>query len=64
MQIFGIDWCENFWDGNTSHVWGRIYKRYSPYKKKSYSYFWIRHKKKNKTFYRITNNFFIEKGKR
>lgn len=62
MQIFSIDWCENFWDGNTSHVWGRIYKRYSPYKKKSYSYFWIRHEKKNKTFYRITNNFFIERN--
>lgn len=32
-MLFGKDWCENFWDENTFHVWGHIYKRYSPYKK-------------------------------
>ena len=63
MALFGIDWCENFWDGNTTHVCGHIYKRYSPYKKKPYSYFWIKKlRKEPKTFYRITDNFFIEKG--
>ena len=63
MALFGIDWCENFWDGNTIHVCGHIYKRYSPYKKKLYSYFWIKKlRKEPKTFYRITDNFFIERG--
>lgn len=62
MALFGVDWCENFWDNNTVHVCGHLYKRYSPYKKKPYSYFWIKKiRKEPKTFYRITDNFFIEK---
>ena len=58
--MFELDECRNFWDG-AEHVFGRLFKRYTPNKEHPVTYFWIKHEKKNKQFYRITNNLFIEK---
>jgi len=58
--MFEKDFINNFWDGNTKHVFGRIYKRYTPYKNHLYTCFWITKEKRQKNFLRITNNFFIE----
>lgn len=60
MKFFEIDKCYNFWNKNIIHVFGKLYKCYTPFKNKPYTYFWIKHEKKDKKFYRITNNFFIE----
>lgn len=58
--MFMRDSMKDFYN-KTVHVFGSIYFRLTPMKKNPNTYFLILSKKTNKTFYRITNNFFIEK---
>ena len=60
--MFEVDECRDFFHDAT-YVWGRLYRRNSAgWSKHRYHYFWIKTGRRNKKFYRIFNNFFIEKA--
>lgn len=60
IEIFSIDEVNNFYN-QSKKIFRNFYFRKSDYKDFSYSLFIIRSNQTNKIFYRITNNFFIEK---
>ena len=39
MKFFEIDECYNFWNKNIIYVFGKLYKCYTPFKNKPYTYF-------------------------
>ena len=61
--MFEIDECRNFFKDST-HIFWYIYRRNSAvWSKHQYHYFLIRTGYRNKKFYRIFNNFYIERRK-
>ena len=60
IEFFSIDEVNNFYN-QSKKIFRNFYFRKSNYKDFPYSLFIIRSNQTNKIFYRITNNFFIEK---
>ena len=59
--MFEIDECRNFFQ-NSTHIFYHIYRRpAAKWSNHQYHYFWIRTGYRNKKFYRIFDNFYIER---
>lgn len=59
--MFEKDIVKNFYNGQNKKIFHHLYCRYTPLKKKHQTYLITFTKKNTKHFFRITNNFFIEK---